>query len=140
MVRLGDIEQVDWSSLTCACGNARHIPEALSGLCASDLESAEHAYWQLENHVVAHGELFTAAAVIPDIIVGLWPQAHFKALLAHLLYQIGSAAIGYVDPLSVRCLDRTLCAYRTIFSRESLDPAWSDAMQADYQELTEASG
>lgn len=140
MVRLGEIDQVDWSSLTCACGNARHIPDALAGLCATDLESVEQAYWQLENHVVAHGELFTAAEVIPGIIVALWPQVQFKAMLAHLLYEIGNAAVGYADPLSVRCLEKTLRAYRIIFARETLDPAWSEAMRADYHDLADASG
>lgn len=138
MVRLVEIDQVDWSAKTCGCGNAAHVPVALYGLCSADLEGAEQAYWNLENHVVVQSELFTAAEPIPAIVVALWPHVKFKAMLANLLYQIGSATLGYTDPTSVRYLDQVLAAYQAIFTREKLDPDWRAAMQADYQDLADA--
>jgi hypothetical protein len=138
MLRLCEIEQIDWSALTCACGDARHVPEALYGLCGIELASAEQAFAQLDHHVVAHGVLFTAAKPIPGIIVALWPHTYFQELLAHLLYQIGSAALGHADALSQHCLEQAINAYQTILAGDNLDPAWADVMRADYRDLVEA--
>jgi hypothetical protein len=64
-----NIDEVNWSELRQAHGDAGHVPEAIKGLIASDPKVQEASYWKLDNHIVLQGDLYQAAFyVIPFLI------------------------------------------------------------------------
>jgi hypothetical protein len=64
-----NIDEVNWSELRQAHGDAGHVPEAIKGLIANDPKVQEASYWKLDNHIVLQGDLYQAAFyVIPFLI------------------------------------------------------------------------
>ena len=73
MRRMGLAERLlstmDWSSLRELQGNGEGVGKALADLLgAEDRCACEDAYWRIENHAVAQGELFEVAEVrLPSV-------------------------------------------------------------------------
>ena len=87
-----EIARVDWASESDISGDASRIGTALTGLlAASNAEDATAAYWQLENRVVAQGELFPVAAAAVSVVMAALadPRPRYvRILLLELLIQI----------------------------------------------------
>lgn len=89
-----EFERCNWSKVG-AANNAAHIPEAITQLQNAECkESAETAYWKIDNTAVVQGGLYEAALYsIPCVLSALGnctPIA--RPMLLELLFQLGGGS------------------------------------------------
>lgn len=88
------LKQADWNELRTVLGVGTDVPAALVDLAdAPDKESADRAYWNLDNIIVVQGQLYTAAIAALPVLVGmligpLSPSVRVRT--ADLLFEIGT--------------------------------------------------
>jgi hypothetical protein len=103
----------DWSELRTQSGTAGGVPTALADLSqATSDESAENAYWRIDNEVIVQGELYQAALPTLEVLLALASKVSSgpaRRWLAELVQQIvcgqtheSETAAGNGD-LAVRC-------------------------------------
>jgi hypothetical protein len=91
-----EISKTDWHNLRGANGSASSVPRALRNMIYAIREqSAEAAYWQLENHVVVQGGLFDSAVHIVPV------------LCAALSYELSDFARGWTLELLFQIVNGT---------------------------------
>lgn len=98
------LAQYQWSDYHTQTNSAQHIPSALWGLFHAMAIDIDQFYWQIENHVVVQGELYSAAE--PTLAVLLEVISHNPQHIAsytltsalELIYQIVAGAT-YEDNL-----------------------------------------
>ena len=89
-----EIQRVEWHTFREAGGNPQALGSSLEGLLASKTpENAEKRYWELENHVVVQGQLYSSALPVVSVILASlcdpFPR-HVRISLLELLFQIVS--------------------------------------------------
>lgn len=91
-----EIDRINWRNFETLEGDASKIPSALVGLMSAPVDEAEKFYWQIENHVVVQGELFSSAEPTVDVILAALSEKmprHTTIDLLELLFQMTSAAV-----------------------------------------------
>lgn len=93
----------DWCRLHTSIGDARNIPERLSGLIsATQSDNVERWYWLLENFVVVQGYVYDSALPSVHVIIEALKHCNVstcaKLFLYELIYQIVNGYAGN-DPL-----------------------------------------
>ena len=102
---LGDLDEVDWASLTHAYGDATDVPGLLRSLLFVDPKAREEASYKLFGNVWHQGTVYGASAAVVPFLYSMLiaPEVQDKPIIAHLLACIAGGA-GYlevhaVDPL-----------------------------------------
>ncbi len=72
-------------------GTAGHVPTALRDLLSAAPAVVEHAYWSLENSVVAQGSLYEAGPFLLPALFEILDRAPLAGSALELLFQIGNA-------------------------------------------------
>ncbi len=89
-----EVQRIDWGTFREAGGAPHLLGRSLENLLASKTpEEAEKRYWELENHVVVQGQLFSSAMpVISVILASLCDERprYVRISLLELLFQIVS--------------------------------------------------
>lgn len=108
-----------WKELQTQSTDATNIPNAIVALLSECEEDFEKAYWQIENHVVVQGDLYSAAALVPKYLEKVYLQSAFKHGVAELLFQIGG---GYSSDALLRktCFDETVKVYKNLLAHPSI--------------------
>jgi len=66
------LELAQWESLHADGSNASFVPGALKSLIeAADDQSAEAAYWRLDNRIVVQGRVFDSARALAPVLLAL---------------------------------------------------------------------
>jgi hypothetical protein len=88
------METIDWSRLRSASGNGEGVRHAMEQLFASDSgDAAQQAYWGIENHAFAQGELFEVSEACSSVLVASLadPRERWvRIAVLELLFQIVS--------------------------------------------------
>ncbi|MET3182287.1 UNVERIFIED_ORG: hypothetical protein ABIC43_005462 [Variovorax guangxiensis] len=95
-----ECSRIDWSKYEEAQGRADSIPLALEALLSSSIEEAEKYYWEIENHVVVQGRLFSAAEPTLQVLIASLLNArpkHVKVDTLELIFQIVAASSAEVS-------------------------------------------
>jgi hypothetical protein len=125
--------------LKCLDGFSDHVPTAVRDLVSDDLRIVEAAYWRLENHVVVQGELFEAAAYLPEILIEALDVATFKGAILELLFQIGNGHSADEPELRRVCHAAVISGLeRWIAASPGLESTWREVAMRDLAELRSA--
>jgi hypothetical protein len=88
------METIDWSRLRSANGSGESVRHAIGQLLASDSgDSAQQAYWGIENHAFVQGELFEVSEACAAVLVASLadPRERWvRIAVLELLFQIVS--------------------------------------------------
>lgn len=63
------IKRVNWKELHTASGSAEEVPLQLEQLTSCEKAQRELAYWNLDNHIVRQGDLFSAALYVTPVLI-----------------------------------------------------------------------
>jgi hypothetical protein len=130
------LETVPWAQLKCLSGFSNHVPTAVRDLVSDDPKIAEAAYWRLENHVVVQGELYEAAAYLPEILIEALDFAPFKGRILELLFQIGSGYSAEAPELQRVCHAAVISGLeRWIAASPGLESKWRETAMRDLASL-----
>jgi hypothetical protein len=130
------LETVPWARLKCLGGFSDHVPAAVRDLVSDDPKIVEAAYWRLENHVVAQGELHEAAAYLPSILIEALDLATCKGAILELLFQIGNGRSAEAPELQRVCHAAVVNGLdRWIAVSPGVEPKWREAAMRDLADL-----
>ncbi|WP_144009230.1 hypothetical protein [Enemella evansiae] len=104
-------EEVDWSALR-AIGDstAESVPAAIVAMMmARDTESAERAYWRIDNHVVVQGRLFQSAEFVADRVISEICAGRYSEFgLPEALNLLVQFAYGFEDASEIARGNKTI--------------------------------
>lgn len=114
MIGLGEQvnNAINWQLYEVADGSAARIGASLrSLLSATEPSETKDAYWQLENHIVVQGMVYSSALPTVHVLVAALADSrpfHVRVAILELLYQILSGAPASVgaDSLIANCRQR----------------------------------
>lgn len=102
---------VSWDKTRSISGSSESVPEAILELISAEsADTAEQAYWKLDNRIVVQGQLFDSACyVIGPLLTGLQigVTPHVKLPVVNLLVEI---AKGVPDETEIRAGNSELAA------------------------------
>ena len=102
---------IDWSHRRAMGGNGEGVARAIRELLVShDAAAAERAYWGIENHAVAQGEVFEVAEACASVLVASllderekWVRVSVLELLFQILSGHPSASSDTPSDIVDRC-------------------------------------
>lgn len=86
------LNNINWSKLKQAHGNAGHIPDALRGLTSPEKKIREKSYWKIDNYVVLQSDLYEAAYYVIPFLIEILESGmkNGRSLVYDLLFEIGN--------------------------------------------------
>jgi hypothetical protein len=103
LVDLPGLDQVDWSRVSHAYGQALDVPIDLRRLASTDAEVRANALWQLGGSICHQGDIFDATAAAVPFLVALASSAALpnRVDILELLAEIAASATA-TDPEAIR--------------------------------------
>jgi len=137
-----ELERHSWNELRGASGSAERIPDALRELLeAPSPETAQEAYWRLENYVVIQGQLFESAEyVVPVLLAALLDDSpqYVRITVLELLFQIASGEAHQEEVDAGNCSLGDKCRARMSEGLWLLYREWAFGAREAAQEVIQA--